>query len=64
MILYNVPWRTSSDIANETVVRLAKVPGIVGLKDATGDIARGAALLAALPPGFAVYSGNDDSRWR
>jgi 4-hydroxy-tetrahydrodipicolinate synthase len=61
VILYNVPGRTSSDIANDTVLRLAKVAGIVGLKDATGDIARGAALLAALPPEFAVYSGNDDS---
>jgi 4-hydroxy-tetrahydrodipicolinate synthase len=61
VILYNVPGRTASDIANATVLRLSKVPGIIGLKDATGDIARGAALLAELPPDFSVYSGNDDS---
>lgn len=61
MILYNVPGRTVADLSNETTLRLAQVPGIVGLKDATGDIARGSALLAALPAHFAVYSGNDDS---
>jgi 4-hydroxy-tetrahydrodipicolinate synthase len=61
MILYNVPGRTVADLANETTLRLAQVPGIVGLKDATGDMPRGSALLAALPPDFAVYSGNDDS---
>jgi 4-hydroxy-tetrahydrodipicolinate synthase len=61
MIVYNVPGRTVADLSNETTLRLAQVPGIVGLKDATGDIARGSALLAALPGHFAVYSGNDDS---
>ncbi len=61
VILYNVPGRTVADIANDTVVRLAKVPGIIGLKDATGDIARGAELISRLPADFAVYSGNDDS---
>jgi len=61
IVLYNVPGRTVADIGNETVLRLAQVPGIVGLKDATGDIARGGELLAALPETFAVYSGNDDS---
>ncbi|MFP5405647.1 MAG: 4-hydroxy-tetrahydrodipicolinate synthase [Gammaproteobacteria bacterium] len=61
VILYNVPGRTSADLSNETTLRLAQVPGIVGLKDATGDMPRGSALLAALPPHFAVYSGNDDS---
>ena len=60
-ILYNVPGRTVADMSNDTVLRLAQVPGIVGLKDATGDLPRGAELLAALPAGFAVYSGNDDS---
>jgi 4-hydroxy-tetrahydrodipicolinate synthase len=60
-ILYNVPGRTVADLANDTVLRLAEVPGIVGLKDATGDLPRGADLLARLPAGFAVYSGNDDS---
>lgn len=62
VIVYNVPGRTVADIADETVLRLAEeVPGIVGLKDATGDLGRGAALLARLPRSFSVYSGNDDS---
>jgi 4-hydroxy-tetrahydrodipicolinate synthase len=61
IILYNVPGRTVADLSNETVLRLAGIPGIVGLKDATGDIPRGSDLLARLPSGFAVYSGNDDS---
>ncbi len=61
VILYNVPGRTVADLSNDTVLRLAQVPGIVGLKDATGDIPRGSDLLARLPAGFAVYSGNDDS---
>ena len=61
LILYNVPGRTVADMSTETTLRLAQVPGIVGLKDATGDIARGSDLLARLPADFAVYSGNDDS---
>ncbi len=61
VIVYNVPGRTVADLSNDTMVRLAEVPGIVGLKDATGDIARGSELLARLPEGCAVYSGNDDS---
>ncbi len=59
MILYNVPGRTGCDMAGETTVRLAQVPGIIGLKDATGDIGRGALLLGQLPDSFAVYSGDD-----
>jgi 4-hydroxy-tetrahydrodipicolinate synthase len=59
MILYNVPGRTVADLANETVLRLAQVPGIVGLKDATGDIGRGSDLLRKLPANFSVYSGDD-----
>lgn len=59
LILYNVPGRTVADLANDTVLRLAQVPGIVGLKDATGDIGRGSDLLRRLPPNFAVYSGDD-----
>jgi len=61
VILYNVPGRTVADLSNDTTVRLAQVPGIVGLKDATGDLARAADLLRRLPRDFAVYSGNDDS---
>ncbi len=59
LILYNVPGRTITDLANETVLRLAQVPNIVGLKDATGDIGRGVSLMRALPDDFAVYSGDD-----
>jgi 4-hydroxy-tetrahydrodipicolinate synthase len=61
MIVYNVPSRTVADLANDTTLRLAQVPGVVGIKDATGDAARAADLLRRLPPEFAVYSGNDDS---
>jgi 4-hydroxy-tetrahydrodipicolinate synthase len=58
-ILYNVPSRTAVDLANETTLRLAEVPNIVGIKDATGDLTRGRALINRLPAGFAVYSGDD-----
>lgn len=63
MILYNVPGRTVADLKNETVLRLLQIPGIVGLKDATGDLARAADLMSRLPKDreFAIYSGNDDS---
>ncbi len=61
VILYNVPGRTVADISNRTVQRLAALPGIIALKDATGDIARGGELIASLPADFAVLSGNDDS---
>lgn len=59
VILYNVPGRTVADMGNDTIVRLSSVPGIVGVKDATGNIARGAELLRAVPTSFAVYSGDD-----
>jgi 4-hydroxy-tetrahydrodipicolinate synthase len=58
-ILYNVPGRTVADMANETILRLAQVPGIVGVKDATGNIARGSDLIRLAPKSFAVYSGDD-----
>ncbi|MDD5367194.1 MAG: 4-hydroxy-tetrahydrodipicolinate synthase [Gallionellaceae bacterium] len=61
LILYNVPGRTASDIGNDTVLRLAQVPGIVGIKDATGNIERGSDLIKRAPAGFAVYSGDDAS---
>jgi 4-hydroxy-tetrahydrodipicolinate synthase len=60
-ILYNVPGRTVSDIGNDTVLRLAQVPGIVGIKDATGNLERGSDLLKRAPKGFAIYSGDDAS---
>lgn len=59
MIVYNVPGRTVADLSNETALRLAQVPGIIGIKDATGDIERGSDLLRRVPEGFAVYSGDD-----
>ena len=59
IILYNVPGRTVADMSNETVLRLAAIPNIVGLKDATGNIGRGAELLRLAPTSFAVYSGDD-----
>jgi 4-hydroxy-tetrahydrodipicolinate synthase len=63
MILYNVPGRTVADLSNETTLRLADVPGIVGLKDATADVGRGSELLKSLADAghadFAVYSGED-----
>jgi 4-hydroxy-tetrahydrodipicolinate synthase len=58
-ILYNVPGRTVADMANETILRLAEVPGIVGVKDATGNIARGSDLIRLAPKSFSVYSGDD-----
>jgi len=58
-ILYNVPGRTVADMQNETVLRLAQVPNIVGIKDATADLQRGAELLRRKPADFAVYSGDD-----
>lgn len=61
VILYNVPGRTVADLANETVLRLAKIPNIVGLKDATSDIGRGIILMRSLPDDFVVYSGDDPS---
>ncbi len=61
MILYNVPGRTASDIGNDTVLRLAGLPGVVGIKDATGNIERGSELIRRAPDGFAVYSGDDAS---
>jgi 4-hydroxy-tetrahydrodipicolinate synthase len=59
MVLYNVPGRTVADMAHETVLRLAQVPGIVGIKEATGDIERASWLIKHAPAGFAVYSGDD-----
>ena len=58
-ILYNVPSRTGCDINNETALRLAKLPNIVGIKDATGSIERGTDLILRSPPNFAIYSGDD-----
>ena len=59
VLLYNVPGRTVADMANDTILRLAQVPGIVGVKDATGNLDRACDLIARAPKGFALYSGDD-----
>ena len=59
LIMYNVPARTVADLQNDTVLRLSDVPGIIGLKDATGNIERGTDLIKRLPRNFALYSGDD-----
>ena len=58
-ILYNVPGRTACDMSNDTVLRLADIDNIVGLKDATGDVARGTQLIKDLQGKIAVWSGDD-----
>jgi 4-hydroxy-tetrahydrodipicolinate synthase len=59
VVLYNVPGRSVADMAHDTVLRLAQVPGIVGIKEATGNIERAQWLIRDVPKGFAVYSGDD-----
>lgn len=59
MVLYNVPGRSVADMSLETVLRLAQVPGIVGIKEATGNIERAQWLIRQAPVGFAIYSGDD-----
>lgn len=58
-ILYNVPGRTGCDLSNDTALRLAEIPNIIGIKDATGSIERGTDLILRAPKGFAIYSGDD-----
>ncbi len=59
LVLYNVPGRTVADMQPETTLRLAQVPGVVGIKEATGDIGRAGWLIRQAPKSFAVYSGDD-----
>jgi 4-hydroxy-tetrahydrodipicolinate synthase len=61
VVLYNVPSRTVADLSVDTTLRLAQVPGIVGLKDASGDLARVVEIRRRGPANFYQYSGNDDS---
>jgi 4-hydroxy-tetrahydrodipicolinate synthase len=61
VVLYNVPGRTVADMQHDTVLRLAQVPGIVGIKEATGNIDRAAWLVKQAPPGFSIYSGDDQT---
>ena len=58
-VLYNVPGRTVADVQHDTVIRLAQIPGIVGIKEATGNIERAAWLIKHAPAGFGIYSGDD-----
>jgi len=59
VVLYNVPGRTVADMLPETALRLAQVPGIVGIKEATGNIERACQLIKHAPAGFSIYSGDD-----
>ena len=61
MILYNVPARTVADLQNDSVLRLAQVPGIIGIKDATANIERGTDLVKRAPRNFSIYSGEDST---
>jgi 4-hydroxy-tetrahydrodipicolinate synthase len=61
VVLYNVPGRTVADMQHETVLRLAQVPGIVGIKEASGNIDRAAWLIKQAPRGFSIYSGDDQT---
>ena len=59
MVLYNVPGRSVADMAHDTVMRLTRVPGIMGIKEATGNIERAQWLIREVPKSFAIYSGDD-----
>ncbi len=59
VILYNVPGRTVADLSADTAIRLAQIPNVVGIKDATGNLDRACELIARAPAGFSVYSGDD-----
>ncbi len=59
MVLYNVPGRTVADMSVETTLRLAQLKNVVGIKEASGDIARACWLIKNAPPGFSIYSGDD-----
>ena len=61
VVLYNVPGRTVADLLPATALRLAQVPGVVGIKEATGNVERAAQLIKHAPAGFSVYSGDDGS---
>jgi len=61
MVLYNVPGRTVADMLPETALRLAEVPGIIGIKEATGSIERAGWLIKQAPKGFSIYSGDDST---
>ena len=59
MIIYNVPGRTVVSMSNDTILRLAEIPNIVGVKEASGKIGSNIELINSVPEGFAVFSGDD-----
>ncbi len=59
IILYNVPGRTVAELSHDTIIKLSKIPNIIGIKDATGDLVKGQALIRDLPENFSVFSGDD-----
>lgn len=59
MVLYNVPGRTVADMQADTALRLAEIPNVAGIKEATGNIDRALQILRSAPEGFSVYSGDD-----
>ncbi len=61
VVLYNVPGRTVADMQHDTVLRLTQVPGIIGIKEASGNIDRAAWLIKQAPRGFSIYSGDDQT---
>ena len=61
ILIYNIPYRTSINLANETLLRLAELPNIVGVKDSSGNLAQSLELLRRRPKGFAVLTGDDAS---
>ena len=61
LVLYNVPGRTVADMQHDTVLRLTQVPGIVGIKEASGNLDRAAWLIKQVPRGFSIYSGDDQT---
>lgn len=61
ILIYNIPYRTSVNLANETLLRLAELPNIVGVKDSSGNVAQSLELLRLRPKGFAVLTGDDAS---
>jgi 4-hydroxy-tetrahydrodipicolinate synthase len=61
ILIYNIPYRTSVNLANDTLLRLAELPNIVGVKDSSGSLAQSLDLLRQRPEGFAVMTGDDAS---
>jgi len=59
VVLYNVPGRTVADMSVETTLRAAQLPGVIGVKEATGNLERAAWLIKQAPKGFSIYSGDD-----